>query len=990
MVKYFSMNTRLLLSVSFLLLSLGVCSAADDPSIALRVFAEKDRVAMLNAYIARMNTPRPVQAADAAAWNAQQTALRKRILDGFGLDPLPEDVPLDLTYGDKLERDDCTITRVRWQTFPGLYALGFLYMPKKATFPAPAVLHPHGHWANWSAEDLVQARCLGLARRGYVSLVVQYEHWQDLNLGLFERAVFLYNNMRGVSVLQSLPEVDKERIGVTGASGGGQQSMDVAAMDERIKCAAIAVYPSYYERILYKHAMGCFCNYGPYGALGYMDNHWGVAMIAPRPAVIFSVTGDWTAPSIAKEMKEVAAVYDLYQQPAGPTVANIPPEQEHAILTNQSGRFMVERWPGPHDYTKAMRERMYWWMDWWLQGKHIPEPEPEGDLKLEPVSALTGLRVTTPKGHQWTDRNLAAIMRPGRVYNQPVLRTRGEVEEYQEGLRGKLAELLGEAGRQYRKAPASESLGTEKVGDWTVERLWYESEPGVKIPAWFITPQNGTAGAPVTLLLCPNGKADVLVEPYRSSCEAELKAGRAVLAIDWRLRGEWAWQMAPPGQSPAITWVGNSLVWGRPELGMAVCDVRSAVDYLAGRNMTAKLWLRGVGEGAGYAALLAAALEPRIEWTYADLNYTDLASSEGAREPLVPRFLRYGDVGEIAALVAPQGLSLSHVNPRTSTATADKAYALLPGAGARFSAKQEEPGAASQVPLVNGGFEEGGKGWTAQGGELTVGTGAADLGKAYLQVLPGQTVLSEPVIIKPGHEYTLYASIRKSQPPQLDVFLQRGDQQYRLSSDGTDRMGWEQCSYGFLARPGETSVRLGFRVADAKATGEAFVDSVRLVEGGKIEGPKPDGKELLSITDFAGLPLGAFEPSRKWEAGKWCSGYSPGAKWEIVAGNEGRPALHVVSGGTTYAALSALPQEPLQKGGLYRFSATAKGKANLSINFWGIPNYLTPVVQFQLSEEWQTYTLDLFVESDLQARATPTLGITGEAWVDKMEMKVVE
>jgi hypothetical protein len=969
---------------------LGLARAAEDPSVALRIFPEKERMDMLKAYHARMNTPRHLQVADAAAWDAEKAALRKRILDGYGLAPLPADVPLDLTYGDKLERDDCTITRVRWQTFPGLYATGFLYMPKQATFPAPAVLHPHGHWANWSADDIVQARCLGLARRGYVSLAVQYEHFQDLNLGVLERGVFLYNNMRGVSVLQSLPEVDKERIGVTGASGGGQQSMDLAAVDERVKCAAIGVYPTYYQRILYIHAMGCFCNYGPCGALTYTDNDQYVAMIAPRPAVVFSVTGDWTAPSIDDEMKEVAGVYGLYPDPAGPEVANIG-EGDHRILTSKTGRFMVERWPGPHDYTKAMRERMYWWMDWWLQGKHVPQPEPEGDLKLEPVSALTSLRVTTPKGHQWTDRNLAAIMRPGRVYPAPELKTKEDVTSYQQTLRTRLSALLGETGRTYGGKPASESLGTEKVGDWTVERLWYESEPGVKIPAWYLSALNAAAGPPVTILLCPNGKADVLVEPYRAACEEEIRHGRSVLAIDWRLRGEWAYQMTPPGKAPDITWVGNSLVWGRPELGMAVCDVRSAVDYLAGRNLLGKLWLRGMGEGAGFAALVAAALEPRIEWTHADLNYTDFASSEGAREPLLPRMLRYGDVGEIAALVAPNGLSLHNANPRTSLVTAEKTYALLPGAGARFSAKPEEPGALSEVRIANGGFEEGARGWTAEGGEVTVETGAADLGQAYLQVLPGQTVQGEPVPVKPGHEYALYVRICKSQPPQLDVFLQRGEQQYRLSSDTTDRMSWEGCSYDFLARPGETSVRIGFRVADAKATGEAGVDSVRLVEGNKIEGPKPDGKELLSVSSFAGLPLGAFEPSRKWEVGKWCSGYSPGATWEIVAGNEGRPALHVVSGpGGAYAALSALPTEPLQKGGLYRVSVTARGKAHGSINFWAIPNYLTPVVQFELSDDWKTYALDLFVETDLQARATPTLGITGEAWVDRMEMKVVE
>lgn len=356
---------------------------------------------------------------------------------------------------------------------------------------------------------------------------------------------------------------------------------------------------------------------------------------------------------------------------------------------------------------------------------------------------------------------------------------------------------------------------------------------------------------------------------------------------------------------------------------------------------------------------------------------------------MVPRMLRYGDAGEIAAAVAPTNLTLRNVNPRTRVETAETAYRLL-GAERALAVEQGQEGDHTEVALVNGGFEEGDKGWTAEGGPLTIVTEVKDLGE-NLKVLPGQTVLSAPIAVKPGYEYRLYASVRKSQPPTLEVFLQRGEQQYRLSSDTTDRMSWEALSYDFLARPGETGVRIGFRVADAKATGEAYVDSLRLVEGAKIEGPQADGQELLSTSDFVGVPLGAFEPSRRAEVGKWHSGYSPGAVWEIVEGPEGRPALRVVSGpGGAYAALSASLKEPLQRGGLYRFAVTARGKGNLSMNFWAIPNYLSPVVQYELSDEWKTYTLDFFVESELQVRAVPTAGITGEATVAGMGMKVVE
>ncbi|MBU4211274.1 MAG: hypothetical protein L6437_04715 [Kiritimatiellae bacterium] len=140
----------------------------------IRVFPEKERMEMLKAYWTRMSKEQPIQTASLKDWGNRQAFLRKQAMAGFGLDPLLPRVPLNLTYGPSIERDDCTISWVYFQTFPGIYATGFLYMPKKAEFPAPAVFHSHGHWASGAANDaLVESRCIGLAHRGYVSLVVQ-------------------------------------------------------------------------------------------------------------------------------------------------------------------------------------------------------------------------------------------------------------------------------------------------------------------------------------------------------------------------------------------------------------------------------------------------------------------------------------------------------------------------------------------------------------------------------------------------------------------------------------------------------------------------------------------------------------------------------------------------------------------------------------------------------------------------------------------------
>ena len=184
-------------------------------------------------------------------------------------------------------------------------------------------------------------------------------------------------------------------------------------------------------------------------------------------------------------------------------------------------------------------------------------------------------------------------------------------------------------------------------------------------------------------------------------------------------------------------------------------------------------------------------------------------------------------------------------------------------------------------------------------------------------------------------------------------------------------------------------MRIGLSVPNAKAEGETLVDAVRVVEMAALTPPPVDGAELLALNDFTGLPPGAFTPERFGQSGKWTLGYGPHAQFDVLAaGNEGRPALHVVSGPGEYAALGVLPKARLQRGGLYRVTITARGQASLSLNFWAIPWGLTPVRHWDLTDEWKTYSLDFFIDTDAEAPAVPVVGVTGEAWLDRMEMKV--
>ncbi|MHB9024162.1 MAG: alpha/beta hydrolase family protein [Armatimonadota bacterium] len=959
---------------------------------------------MLKAYWTRMSKAQPIQATSQKGWEARQASLRKEVLAGFGLEPLPPRVPLNLTCSPGIERDDCTISRVYFQTFPGIYATGFLYMPKKVEFPAPAVLHPHGHWANGAANDaIVESRCIGLAHRGYVSLVIQMQHFEDLATGVPMRGVALWNNMRGLDVLESLPQVDNTRIGVTGASGGGMQSTDIAALDPRIKCAVIVAYPTYFYKTGYIHAWPCMCNFGPINAMRFMDQQSLIAMIAPRPAAVFTLTGDWTNDSIDHELKEVAGVYDLFTAEPGPKLENVEAQQPYRLRTSADGRFLGERWDGPHDYTKAMRERMYWWMDWWLKGKRDPTPAPEENLNLDPSSKQEALRADVPNARDWTFPNLASAIRAWRKYQLPTLKTRGDVDAYRPKLRAALRDLLNEPVAETPKTVESTSLGTETIGDWMVEKLWYVSEPDVHIPALLIKPTGETSVVKqMAVLVSANGKNDVFVEPLRSLCQALLKEGRAVLAIDQRLRGEWAYQVSPPGQAPAVIWQGNARWWGRPELGMAVHDISMSISFLATRKDCSLESLRLVGSGhtAGYAALLAAGLDERVKECVADLNHSNFAEgltdppthatapAYTRRPPILAGVLRYGDVGEFAALVAPRKLELFNLDSRTSLQTAEAAYRLL-GAGGQLRKVHDV-----EAPVKNGGFEEGTAGWQCENGAVpTLTTERAAAGKASLQLAPSQTVISQPVAVEPMMAYRLAMSVFKPQRTSLVISLERDGKRVPLANDYFDRASFQDVEHYFIARPGETSIRIvlsasAYKVEDGLLLG---VDSVRVVEDHPMEVLKPDERELLTVTSVEKLDVGTTITNQS--KGTFVLFYGPGNENKVVAeGKDGRRALYAKPKPGTYVGFMAPKTELLKPGRLYRFEVTARGKGILELCFVGIYLCASPrMPRTELTDDWKTYSVDFFVETDAQRDGLPTVQLsTGEFWLDRVSLKEVD
>jgi cephalosporin-C deacetylase-like acetyl esterase len=611
----------------------------------------------------------------------RQAELRVKFREALGEMP-SEKTPLNARTIGREAKDGYILERVIFESRPGHHVTAAFYLPE-GDAPFPGVLVPCGHSANGKAAETYQRISILLAKNGLAALcydpIGQGERVQLLDeqakpaingsttehtmvgigawlVGRSVAGYRVWDGVRALDYLASRPEVDPERLGCTGNSGGGTLTAYLMAFDDRIAAAAPSCYITSLERL--------FATIGPQDAeqnltgqvaLGIEHADF-VTMRLPKPTLLcvgtqdfFDIDGSWTAFREAKE------IYGIVEQG----------ERVDIFESNE-----------PHGFTHPRRQAAMRWMRRWLLGKDDSPTETDfpiaTDQELQATS--TGQVLSAFKDEvsafELNARKASELAESRRSMDLPTLR----------------AEIMKRLAVP-EKFPQAIVTGQDRRlsrDGYSIDRWALNTEPGMTIPLLLFRPEVPHADQPTIVyvgadrsLMAPGGPIETLV-----------RSGRVVVIVEPRGTGET--RPTPPGQSG----YGHgpfgddereaflALHLDRPLLGQRVFDVLQALSAAVPSN--GRIRLVGIGQG-GPIALHAAVLRDAVTEVELDgsiLSWTDVITtpiSRGQLASVVPGVLETYDLPDLAAALAPRPFTLrAPVNPSgqpVAKAAASKAYA---------------------------------------------------------------------------------------------------------------------------------------------------------------------------------------------------------------------------------------------------------------------------------------------------------------------------
>jgi dienelactone hydrolase len=533
------------------------------------------------------------------------------------------------------------VEKVLLETYPGFYLGGNLYRPTGKQGPFPAIVSPHGHWAYGRLENQqlvsVPGRCINLALQGFVvftyDMIGQNDtdqiphHWGSKQQDLWNinpLGAQLWDSIRAVDFVSSLPDVDPSRIGATGASGGGTQTFMLMAVDDRIK-AAVPV------NMISATMQGGICENAAnlrVGGNNDTSNMVVAAVMAPRPLLMVSAS-DWTQNTQRVEFPAVRSIYRLLG--AEENIEHVHVDQVH-------------------NYNKESREAMYAFFNARL--RNTKGPVAEKRFTVEQANNLLALfGRERPAGairslEQYTSDRIAEAR---RGIDQWKPRDRETIEKARETFRERLTFSLLAA-----KPAPGELIPEKKASSGSAENLLIgRAGKGDRVPAVWFTPAKANPEVPPTLIVHPDGAQWVTLSAQNAGGLAKdlLDRGGIVMGIDPFQTGS---AKAPRDSS------ANGFTWfNQTDDANRVQDILTALAYLQKRTGAQTVNLIGL-EIAGVWTYFARSLAgPGVDLAADVAQFRADTDQEYIEKFYIPGLRKAGDF-RAAAVLNSEGRLLVH------------------------------------------------------------------------------------------------------------------------------------------------------------------------------------------------------------------------------------------------------------------------------------------------------------------------------------------
>jgi dienelactone hydrolase len=601
------------------------------------------------------------------AWTQRAEEVRLQMRVALGLWPEPERTPLNARLWGRVERSDFTVDKVAFESVPGHFVTGLLFRPKGKSGPFPAVLSPHGHEGRlWDytepgvrkmitegAERFEKsgrfpqlARCATLARLGCVVFIHDMLGYADSvqiptavahrfskqrpeldrpdRWGFFSPQAELrlqsilgvqaWNCIRGLDFLCSLPEVDPSRIGVTGSSGGGTQTLLTCALDPRPTVA----FPQ--GMVSTSMQGGCTCENACYLRIGTGNVEF-AALFAPKPQGM-SAAKDWTKEMMTKGFPELEKLY--------------------ALLGAKGNVLCKDHVHFPHNYNYVARASMYALFNRHLKLGH-KEPIVEEDFEPLTPAEFSVWDAEHPKPES------------GEEAEVRLLKTLADASDRQLAAHPKRAEVVASALDVMvgRRVPPAGAVAREKIDKKDCGDHWRFKDllrfQGEELPVLSFHPKRTAWNGKVVIWIDGAGKSGM--DPRRL-----VDAGYAVIGADLLHQGEFLADGKPLAEQPKVKnnreYAGFTYGYNAPLFARRVHDVLTLVSFVVhDEHAPREVTLVGVNGAGPVVAAARARAGSTLHRTIVDTRGFRFATLKSYRDPdFLPGALKYGDLPAFLAL----------------------------------------------------------------------------------------------------------------------------------------------------------------------------------------------------------------------------------------------------------------------------------------------------------------------------------------------------